>query len=79
MIEAGILDGDLVIVQRAQEARNGEIVVALAGDDEAPDEATVKTFYREGRPHPAAARERLAGADLRRVRPDPRPRRRGLP
>jgi repressor LexA len=47
MIEAGILDGDLVIVQRAQEARNGEIVVALAGDDESADEATVKTFYRE--------------------------------
>ncbi len=47
MIEAGILDGDLVIVQRAQDARNGEIVVALAGDDESTDEATVKTFYRE--------------------------------
>ena len=47
MIEAGILDGDLVIVQRAQDARNGEIVVALAGDDEALDSATVKTFYRE--------------------------------
>ena len=47
MIEAGILDGDLVIVQRAQDARNGEIVVALAGTDEALDEATVKTFYRE--------------------------------
>jgi len=47
MIDAGILDGDLVIVQRAQDARNGDIVVALAGDDEAADEATVKTFYRE--------------------------------
>jgi repressor LexA len=47
MIEAGILDGDLVIVQRAQDARNGEIVVALAGEDESTDEATVKTFYRE--------------------------------
>jgi repressor LexA len=47
MIGAGILDGDLVIVQRAQDARNGEIVVALAGDDEGADEATVKTFYRE--------------------------------
>ena len=43
MIEAGILDGDLVIVQTAQDARTGEIVVALVGDDE----ATVKTFYRE--------------------------------
>jgi repressor LexA len=47
MIEAGILDGDLVIVQRTQDARNGDIVVALAGDDESADEATVKTFYRE--------------------------------
>jgi repressor LexA len=47
MIDAGILDGDLVIVQRAQDARNGEIVVALAGDDEGADEATVKTFYRD--------------------------------
>jgi repressor LexA len=47
MIEAGILDGDLVIVQKAQDARNGEIVVALVGDDESADEATVKTFYRE--------------------------------
>jgi repressor LexA len=47
MIEAGILDGDLVIVRSAQDARNGEIVVALVGDDESADEATVKTFYRE--------------------------------
>jgi repressor LexA len=47
MIDAGILDGDLVIVKTAQDARNGEIVVAIAGDDEAADEATVKTFYRE--------------------------------
>ena len=48
MIDAGILDGDILVVQRAQDARNGEIVVALAGDDESTDEATVKTFYREG-------------------------------
>jgi repressor LexA len=47
MIEAGILDGDMVVVRREQTARNGEIVVALAGDDESADEATVKTFYRE--------------------------------
>jgi len=47
MIDAGILDGDLVVVRRAQDARNGDIVVALAGDDESADEATVKTFYRE--------------------------------
>jgi len=47
MIDAGILDGDIVVVRRAQDARNGEIVVALVGDDESADEATVKTFYRE--------------------------------
>ena len=48
MVEAGILDGDIVVVKRQQDARDGEIVVALAGDDESADEATVKTFYREG-------------------------------
>jgi repressor LexA len=47
MIEAGILDGDTLVVQRRDDARNGDIVVALAGDDETADEATVKTFYRE--------------------------------
>jgi repressor LexA len=47
MVNAGILDGDFVVVQRGQDARNGEIVVALAGDDEAADEATVKRFFRE--------------------------------
>lgn len=47
MIEAGILDGDTLVVQRADDARSGEIVVALAGDDEGADEATVKTLYRE--------------------------------
>jgi repressor LexA len=47
MINAGILEGDIVVVQRAQDARNGEIVVALAGDDESADEATVKRFFRE--------------------------------
>jgi repressor LexA len=47
MIEAGILDGDTLVVRRQQDARNGDIVVALVGDDESADEATVKTFYRE--------------------------------
>jgi repressor LexA len=47
MVNAGILDGDLLVVQRAQDARNGDIVVALAGDDESADEATVKRFFRE--------------------------------
>jgi repressor LexA len=48
MVNAGILDGDYVVVRRQQDARNGEIVVALAGEDEAADEATVKRFFREG-------------------------------
>ena len=42
MIEVGIENGDLLIVEEANTARNGEIVVALIND-----EATVKTFYRE--------------------------------
>jgi repressor LexA len=47
MIDAGILDGDIVVVRRQQDANDGDIVVALAGDDEAADEATVKRFFRE--------------------------------
>lgn len=49
MVNAGILEGDIVVVRRQQDARNGDIVVALAGEDESADEATVKTFYRDGR------------------------------
>jgi repressor LexA len=47
MIEAGILEGDYVVAQRQQTAKDGDIVVALAGQDEAADEATVKRFFRE--------------------------------
>jgi repressor LexA len=47
MVNAGILDGDFVVVRRQQDARNGDIVVALAGADESADEATVKRFFRE--------------------------------
>jgi repressor LexA len=47
MINAGILDGDIIVVRRQQDARDGEIVVALAGDDESADEATVKRFFNE--------------------------------
>ena len=42
MIDAGIYNGDRVIVAKADTARNGEIVVALVDDS-----ATVKTFYKE--------------------------------
>jgi repressor LexA len=47
MVNAGILDGDIVVVRRQQTAQDGDVVVALAGDDEAVDEATVKRFFRE--------------------------------
>ena len=42
MIEAGILDGDYILVKKQNTAENGQIVVALIGE-----EATVKTFYKE--------------------------------
>jgi repressor LexA len=47
MINAAILDGDIIVVRKQQDARDGEIVVALAGDDESADEATVKRFFSE--------------------------------
>lgn len=43
MINAGILDGDIVIVERRNVARNGEIVVAMTDENE----VTLKTFYKE--------------------------------
>lgn len=42
MINAGIFDGDNILVQKQSDARNGDIVVALVDDS-----ATVKTFYKE--------------------------------
>ncbi len=42
MINAGILDGDQILVRQQSDAENGDIVVALVGDS-----ATVKTFYKE--------------------------------
>ena len=42
MMKCGILDGDIVVVRRTPEARNGQIVVALVEDS-----ATVKRFYKE--------------------------------
>lgn len=43
MINAGILDGDIVIVEKENTAHNGEIVVAMNDDNE----VTLKTFYKE--------------------------------
>ena len=42
MINAGIFNGDLLVVEQTSVARNGEIIVALIDDS-----ATVKTFYKE--------------------------------
>lgn len=42
MVEAGILDGDYVVVRKQPDANNGDIVVAMIDD-----EATVKRFYKE--------------------------------
>ena len=45
MIEAGIFDGDYILVQQQNTANNGDIVVAMVDGFES--EATVKTFYKE--------------------------------
>lgn len=43
MINAGILDGDIVIVQKQNNARNGDMVVAMTDENE----VTLKTYYKE--------------------------------
>ncbi|RYZ76192.1 MAG: hypothetical protein EOP05_05715, partial [Proteobacteria bacterium] len=64
MIDDGILDGDVILVQRQNTAQNGEIVVAMVGE-----EATVKRFYAhrgaKNIPQEAidALFERLGGGD----------------
>lgn len=66
MIDEGIHDGDLVVVSRRDEARSGEMVVALVGD-----EATLKRFYPEGkliRLQPANERMQPLHVPARQVR-----------
>ena len=62
---AGIADGDIVVAHRQQTASDGDIVVALLGD-----EATVKTFYRERGRRPPSARKPGLRADHRPGRAD---------
>ncbi|HLI33079.1 MAG TPA: transcriptional repressor LexA [Solirubrobacteraceae bacterium] len=66
MVEAGILDDDIVVVREQESARNGDIVVALLGE-----EATIKRFFREDghvRLQPAnAAMEPIITRDVRVV------------
>ena len=45
MVEEGILDGDFALIRKVDDAQDGEIVVALIDNEE----ATLKTFRREGR------------------------------
>jgi repressor LexA len=47
MIEAGILPDDVVVVRRQQTAQDGDVVVALVGEDEGAEDATIKRFFRE--------------------------------
>ena len=58
MIDAGILDGDHVVVHRQETAADGEIVVALVGE-----RGDRQALLPRVRPRPAAAGERAAGAD----------------
>jgi len=68
MVEAGILDGDTVVIQRCETAENGAIVVALVDDGE----VTLKRLRRKGNtialePANAAYETRIFGADRVRV------------
>jgi repressor LexA len=47
MIEDGIFDGDVILVQRQSQAENGEIVVAVVPSEHGPEEATVKRFFMQ--------------------------------
>ncbi len=68
MIEAGILDGDIVVIRRTDTAGNGEIVVALVDDSE----VTLKKIHRRGdsialEPANAAHETRIFGPDQVKV------------
>ncbi|RMH01350.1 MAG: repressor LexA [Planctomycetota bacterium] len=69
MIEAGILDGDLVLVEQAESARKGDIVVALLGEGDEV-EATVKRYLPErGRVVLRPANPTLSDIVVRRGQP----------
>jgi len=67
MIDEQIRDGDYVIIERRNTARNGQTVVALLDTGE----ATLKKFYREAGPHSAPARQRSLRAHPRQGLQDP--------
>ena len=67
MVDEGILDGDFALIRKVDSARDGEIVVALIDEEE----ATLKTFRREGRMirlDPANSRYEAQRYDEDRVR-----------
>ncbi|HZG07664.1 MAG TPA: transcriptional repressor LexA [Allosphingosinicella sp.] len=64
MVEEGILDGDYALIRKTETARDGEIVVALINEEE----ATLKTFRREGQMIRLDPANRLY--DPQRYRPD---------
>ena len=68
MVDDGIHDGDLVVVRKTSGARNGQVVVAILGDEE----ATLKRYYRTAdgrvRLEPANARLRPVVVDRCEVR-----------
>ena len=72
MIEDHLCDGDYVVIERRENARNGEQVVALLDSGE----ATLKRFYKEGRKDPPSAGQQDDGAAHRRGRPRKDPGRR---
>ena len=63
MIDAMINDGDLVIMKKAQEARNGEMVAVWLDDN---DETTLEIFLSRKQSHPPAAGQPHHGPDLHR-------------
>ena len=64
MVNAGILDGDFVVIRRSEDARNGEIVAALAGDDESAERGHRQALLPGRHPDPAPARERRTRPDV---------------
>ena len=61
MIEDGIFEGDVILVQRQSQAENGEIVVAVVPSDVGTEEATVKRFYWHKKPNGGTAPRKSIG------------------
>lgn len=62
MIEDGIFEGDVILVQRQSQAENGEIVVAVVPSEVGTEEATVKRFYWHKKSGEAKSTSKSGGA-----------------